>query len=206
MDPDEIEFVGEKEIIGIVPKFSSKHPVHLVSGDFGPFRAGFPLHVPLWLAIHLRKQGKCHIVPPHWMDVDILTEKKEQEKNDRYFTKMPSEHYMVEAKLIFSVAAEDVPHSEEIRTIIKDIYDIRMAKLRTAVDYIVSGEDEYSRLDNLTMMETQSVRPILPHTMDFLDRLKGFKKQKRPTTSSGSSVSASVSHPSTSNLSSTLYL
>jgi len=46
----------------------------------GPFKAGLPLHIPLWLAIHLRKQQKCRIVPPNWMDRDILEDKKEEEK------------------------------------------------------------------------------------------------------------------------------
>lgn len=39
-----------------------------------------PLLVPLWLAIHLRKQQKCRIVPPAWMERDILEEIKEAEK------------------------------------------------------------------------------------------------------------------------------
>jgi len=37
----------------------------------------------------------------------------------RFFTKMPSEHYMVEAHLLLGVAAEDIPHADEIRTILK---------------------------------------------------------------------------------------
>lgn len=37
----------------------------------------------------------------------------------RLFTKMPSEHYMVEAHLLLGVAAEDIPHADEIRTILK---------------------------------------------------------------------------------------
>jgi GINS complex subunit 2 len=30
--------------------------------------------------MHLRKQQKCRIVPPNWMDRDILEDKKEEEK------------------------------------------------------------------------------------------------------------------------------
>lgn len=37
----------------------------------------------------------------------------------RYFTKMPSEHYMVEGHMLLGVAAEDIPHADEIRTILK---------------------------------------------------------------------------------------
>lgn len=82
MDPSEIEFIGENCMIGIIPNFSFD-PIHLICGSFGPFRAGLPVHVPLWLGIHLRKQQKCRIVPPEWMDVDHLEDIKEEEKRSK---------------------------------------------------------------------------------------------------------------------------
>ncbi|KAI9575885.1 hypothetical protein GQX74_005657 [Glossina fuscipes] len=41
---------------------------------------------------------------------------------------MLSGHYMIEAQLIMNSAPDDVPHCEELRTIIKDIFDIRESK------------------------------------------------------------------------------
>lgn len=85
---------------------------------------------------------------------------------------MPSEHYMVEAKLILGTAPEDVPRFEEIRTAIKDIWDIRAAKLRTSMDDFIKGEGTYAKLDYLTTMEIHSVRPLLPHSLDMIARLE----------------------------------
>lgn len=85
---------------------------------------------------------------------------------------MPSEHYMVEAKLIFGTAPADVPRSEDIRTAIKDIWDIRAAKLRTSMDDFIKGEGTYAKLDHLTIMEIHSVRPLLPHSLDLIARLE----------------------------------
>lgn len=82
MDPSIIEFIGEKCVVGVVPNFSFE-PLHLISGSVGPFRAGMPTYVPLWLAIHLRKQQKCRIVPPNWMNLEFLEELKEQEKQSK---------------------------------------------------------------------------------------------------------------------------
>lgn len=82
MDIAQIEFMSEKTNVGIIPNFSND-ALHLISGGIGPFRAGHPVHVPLWVAIHLRKQQKCRIVPPIWMNVDDLTEIKEEEKSLR---------------------------------------------------------------------------------------------------------------------------
>lgn len=36
--------------------------------------------VPLWMAIHLRKQQKCRLIAPFWMDLERLEEIKENEK------------------------------------------------------------------------------------------------------------------------------
>lgn len=85
---------------------------------------------------------------------------------------MPNEHYMVEAKLILGVAAEDVPNSSEIKTIIKDIWDIRMSKLRTSMDALMKSGGSYGRLDHLTLMEINSVKPLLPSAMDDLHRIR----------------------------------
>lgn len=82
MDPEEIEFIGEKEYITMVPTFNS-NVVHLIGGDVGPFRASLPARVPLWMAINLKKQQKCKIVAPDWMEVEKLEDVKENEKNSR---------------------------------------------------------------------------------------------------------------------------
>lgn len=81
MDPDELEFMGENTMIGVIPNFQFD-PIHLISGTIGPFRAGLPVHVPLWLAMHMRQQQKCRVVPPEWMERDILEEIKETEKRE----------------------------------------------------------------------------------------------------------------------------
>lgn len=79
---------------------------------------------------------------------------------------------MIEAKLILGAAAEDIPHAAEIKTIIKDIWDIRMSKLRTSMDALMKSGGSYGRLDHLTMMEINSVKPLLPAAMDELYRIK----------------------------------
>lgn len=84
---------------------------------------------------------------------------------------MPSEHFMVEAKLILQCAPEDIIQAEEVRTAIKDIVDIRAAKLRTSMDDFIKGEGTYAKLDNLTIFEIHSVRPLLPYSLDLIDRL-----------------------------------
>ncbi|KAM3961304.1 DNA replication complex GINS protein PSF2-like protein [Aphomia sociella] len=190
MDPYEIEFIGENRIISIIPNFSYDK-IYLICGEFGPFRAGLPLNVPLWLAIMLKQKQKCRVVPPEWMEVDKLENIKEEEKRSRFFTKMPNPHYMVEAKLILGAAGDDIPNSSEIKTIIKDIWDIRMSKLRTSMDALMKSGGSYGRLDHLTMMEINSVKPLLPAAMDDLLRIQMMSKKTAPVNLNNSSFSQS---------------
>lgn len=83
---------------------------------------------------------------------------------------------MVEAKLVLNTAPEDVPQSDEIKTLIKDIWDIRCAKLRTTTDMFIKGEGEMVKLDNITIVELNTIRPFLPHAMDMLLRILNAKK------------------------------
>jgi len=54
---------------------------------------------------------------------------------------IPSTLYLV----VFS-AADDIPHADEVRTLIKDIWDLRIAKLRKSIDIMVSQQEVYARV------------------------------------------------------------
>lgn len=45
-----------------------------VQGDFGPFRPQIATQAPLWLAVALKKRGKCTIRAPEWMSVGEFEE------------------------------------------------------------------------------------------------------------------------------------
>lgn len=112
------------------------------------------------------------------MDVETLEAIKEAEKGSQSFTKMPSDHYMVETKLIIGETPEDVPRSEEIRTMIKDIFDIRMSKYRAFMDTYVRGESTQIKLDNLTQFEIHSCTPVFTHALDLIGRLKQVRERE----------------------------
>lgn len=47
-----------------------------------------------------------------------------------------------------------------------------MSKLRTSVDAFVKSEGVHARLDHLTAMEINGVRPLLPHALDQMLRIQ----------------------------------
>jgi GINS complex subunit 2 len=83
MDPSEVEFLGEKQLVSIVPNFTFGI-IHLISGPVGPFRAGLPVKVPIWLALNFKQQQKCRIIAQDWMDVDKLNDSIEAEKQSKF--------------------------------------------------------------------------------------------------------------------------
>lgn len=82
MDPAEVEFLAENQMVSIVPNFNFER-IYLISGDIGPFRAGLPVQVPIWMATNLRQRQKCRIIAPDWMDTEKLEQVKEEESQSR---------------------------------------------------------------------------------------------------------------------------
>nr|XP_032836136.1 DNA replication complex GINS protein PSF2 isoform X1 [Petromyzon marinus] len=145
MDPAEVEFLAEEETVTIIPNFSLDK-VYLIGGDLGPFDPGLPVRVPLWLAINLKQRQKCRIQAPEWMSVDRLEQLREEERAAQTFTPMPSPHYMELSKLLLNVAADDVPRADEIRALLRDLWDTRTAKLRLSADGFVSQQASHAQV------------------------------------------------------------
>lgn len=40
-------------------------------GHFGPFRPPLRAQVPLWLALMMKQNNKCNIMPPDWLTPGI---------------------------------------------------------------------------------------------------------------------------------------
>jgi hypothetical protein len=66
--------------------------------------------------VSLNQQTELHMTGPCGQ---LVAATKMYSPFHRFFTKMPSEHYMVEGHLLLGAAAEDIPHADEIRTILK---------------------------------------------------------------------------------------
>ncbi|KAL6478776.1 hypothetical protein MHYP_G00122090 [Metynnis hypsauchen] len=171
MDPLEVEFLAEKEMVKIIPNFSLDK-IYLIGGDLGPFNPGLPVDVPVWLALNLKQRQKCRIVPPDWMDADKLEEIREQERKEDTFTPIPSPYYMELTKLLLNHAADNIPKADEIRTLVKDIWDTRIAKLRLSADSFIGQQEAHARLDNLTLLEINTTRSFLLDSLNYMYKLR----------------------------------
>ncbi len=91
-----------------------------------------------------------------------------EEKASGTFTKMDSPHYMEVANMLLnklsgsrlndihdhfvppppwqSSAADDIPRADEIRALVKDLWDLRVAKLRRSMDHMITQQETYAKV------------------------------------------------------------
>ncbi|CAL9059410.1 unnamed protein product, partial [Musa banksii] len=170
--PPEVEFLAEDEKVEIIPKLSLGS-LHMICGDFGPFRPNIASEVPLWLAVALKERGKCDIRAPDWMSVDKLMQILEAERGSpREFQPLPF-HYIEISKLLFKHAHDNIQDIYMVRSLIEDIRDVRFHKVESGLQTI-SGRTHAVKLKNLSAMEVNIVRPFMIRT------LQAFYKHDSP--------------------------
>lgn len=160
---EEVEFLAEDEMIEIVPNMTMD-TLNLICGDFGPFLPQIATHVPLWLAVALKKRGKCTIRLPEWMSVDKLTDVLQTERDStREFQPLPF-HYVEISRLLFDHARDDIPDIYMVRSLIEDIRNVRFHKVESGLETI-SARTHAVKLKNLSAMEVNIVRPFVVRTL-----------------------------------------
>ena len=43
-------------------------------------------------------------------------------------------------------ATDDIPHADDVHTLVKDIWDLRVAKLRQSIDKFIKDQETYARV------------------------------------------------------------
>ncbi|KAM4833776.1 DNA replication complex GINS protein PSF2 [Thomomys bottae] len=171
MDAADVEFLAEKELVTIIPNFSLDK-IYLIGGDLGPFNPGLPVDVPLWLAVSLKQRQKCRVLPPSWMDEEQLEKLRDHERKEEMFTPVPSPYYMELTKLLLNHASDNIPKADAIRTLVKDLWDTRMAKLRVSADSFVQQQEAHAKLDNLTLLEINTSGAFLTQALNRMYKLR----------------------------------
>ncbi|KAJ7962127.1 DNA replication complex GINS protein PSF2 [Quillaja saponaria] len=169
---EELEFIAEDETIEIIPNLRME-PLNLLCGDFGPFFPQIPTQVPLWLAVALKKRGKCTIRPPEWMAVEKLTQVLEAERDSQEMSEQLPFHYVEISRLLFDLARDDIPDVYMVRSLIEDIRDVRFHKVETDLEAF-NGRTVAVKIKNLSAMEVNIVRPFIGRA------LQAFYKHDSP--------------------------
>lgn len=171
----ENEYLSEEIVVTIIPNIN--HPTFkFISGQFGPLLSGLPCSVPLWLAINLRKRGKCVIKIPDWLTVESLESLVKHERSQVNLGELPY-HYMEIAQLLLTHANEDFLQSERISALLQDIENIRMDRVRLGIvsiaETVYNGDSVVSTtINNVSAIELLSMKRYFLSSLDTFLWLK----------------------------------
>lgn len=170
----ENEFLAEQSLITIIPGVDQPK-FQFISGQFGPLTGGFPAVVPLWLAITLRKRGKCTIQVPDWMTVVALELRVQAERTQNTLSDLPF-HYMEIAQLLLTHAKDDISSPDRVSVLLQDIENIRMDRIKMGVmgvaDAVSKNRSVVSaNLNNASAMEILTMKRFFLSSMDTFYKL-----------------------------------
>ncbi|KAK7687529.1 DNA replication protein psf2 [Cerrena zonata] len=177
--PSEIKFIAENELITILPRYSMKK-IELIGTTIPALRGMRRERVPIWVALILKSQDKCNIVPPEWMNVAYLKEKYEDELKTPYrFSDLPS-NWIEVSKILLTKAADDLADpSHQLRSIIQDLREIRLVKSRRGLKELNESNIE---LLGLSLLEINELRPFVLTVMNKLRQLHDTVKPEDDST------------------------
>ncbi|KAI5955832.1 PSF2 [Candida jiufengensis] len=168
LTPTEISFLAENELITILPRYSMKK-IDLIGTRIPNLRAMRREKVPLWVALILKNQDKCNIVPPKWLNIAYLKEKYDDEvRKPTQFSDLPW-NWLEMSKIILTKASDDLQDStDEIRSIIQDLREVRLIKSRKGLKEL---NESNIQLNGLSLMEINEIRPFVLPVMNKLRQL-----------------------------------
>lgn len=123
----------------------------------------------LWVALILKSQGKCNIVPPDWFNYSYLKAKYDEEvKNPLKFSELPW-NWIELSKILLTKASDDLPDpSHQLRSIIQDLREIRLVKSKKGFNEL---NESNVMLTGLSLLEINEIRPFVLGVMNKLREL-----------------------------------
>jgi len=159
INASESDYISENYLIEITPNFHAEK-ISLVSGEYGPFKPNRITKIPLWLAVKYRNNNQCKIIIPSIYDNSYLNRVLESEKeNKTSLFDLPPNFFEI-SNILFNNAEDDFDDIKKTRCYVADIKTIRQNKINSMLKNI-KNDDLYLKLNGLTSMELEQIRPLL---------------------------------------------
>ena len=170
INPCESDYISENYLIEIIPNFHSEK-ISLVSGDYGPFKPNKIIKIPLWLAVKYRNNNQCKIIIPSIYENSYLNGVLESEKeNKNSLFDLPPNFFEI-SNILFNNAEDDFEDVKKTRCFVADIKTLRQNKINNMLKNI-KNEDLYLKLNGLTSIELEQIRPLLKNIFPFRLQIK----------------------------------
>ena len=171
INASESDYISENYLIEIIPSFHSEK-ISLVSGEYGPFKPNKIIKLPLWLAVKFRNNNQCKIIIPSIYENSYLNSVLESEKeNKNSLFDLPPNFFEI-SNILFNNAEDDFDDIKKTRCFVADIKTLRQNKINNMLKNI-KNEDLYLKLNGLTSIELEQIRPLLKNIFPFRLKIKG---------------------------------
>eukprot|EP00980_Cylindrotheca_fusiformis_P006659 scaffold1390_cov138-Cylindrotheca_fusiformis.AAC.62 len=176
-------FCAENYVVTIVPSFSYNKSLPLLSSQkqdsVGPFIAGMPVQVPLWMAKVLRQRQLAQINIPEWLAPENLTVILKEEKENTVLTNaLPFYYYEIARSLQWAM------ESKSIMILLQDLTNVRVDKLRKQFHDLSKEDLEDKELSVISVgggiasIELNTVGPFLQRAFSDHGYLTSQSTQK----------------------------
>lgn len=153
--------------------------------------------VPLWLATMLRRRKLAKIVPPGWMDVDVLREVLRFERDLReqsFSANLPFRHAEISRAILSACRAgsgtgsaagdaggdSEIPNADQVKLLLEDIASVRMDKIRRNVHQLSASTLKQPRrtesiidVTNIGSLEMHAIKPFVAESFRLHRELSG---------------------------------
>ncbi|KAL7664754.1 DNA replication complex GINS protein PSF2 [[Candida] zeylanoides] len=166
--PSESTFLAENEPITVLPRYSMPK-LELVGVKVPALRAMRRQALPLWVALILKSQDKCNIVPPDWLTVAHLKARYDDElAQPTRFSTLPW-HWLETSKILLARAPDDLADpTAQLKSVIQDLREVRLVKSRRGLHEL---NESNIQLDGLSLLEINELRPFVLGVMNKLRQL-----------------------------------
>ncbi|QSZ32534.1 hypothetical protein DSL72_002112 [Monilinia vaccinii-corymbosi] len=204
LTPMEVAFVCEMEMVTVVPR-QRLESLDLLGGKTPSLRPPHHAALPLWLALLLKRQRRANILPPPWLHPQSLDRilKKETEKPEEFSQPPPLDprtpstlsppflpsntadslpdylpyHWIDMGEILLEAASDDIQDPDRVRELLRDLREVRMAKMRSSTLAVEGGG--LTSLRGVGAMEVSEGRGFITGVMDGLRKLGASREVSR---------------------------
>ncbi|CAF9918169.1 MAG: DNA replication protein psf2 [Alectoria fallacina] len=201
LTPPETAFMCEMEMVTIIPR-QRLEGLELLGGPIPPLNPPYRTALPLWLALLLKRQRRANILPPPWLSPPSLLSILDIEKSTPSFSPPPPlsphtttsppflpsatsnappdalpYHWLELGEMLLEAASDDIAEPDNVRRVMRDLREVRMAKMRAGVGVLEGGREV--NMNGVGGMEVAEGRTFIGGVVDGLRKIGASKEMSR---------------------------
>ncbi|KAK3171274.1 DNA replication protein psf2 [Lepraria neglecta] len=201
LTPPETAFLCEMEMVTVIPR-QRLEGLNLLGGPTPPLHPPHRTPLPFWLALLLKRQRRANILPPPWLSPPSLSSILDLEKKTPSFSPPPPlpahtttsppflpsatadappdalpYHWLELGEMLLEAASDDIPEPDNVRRLMRDLREVRMAKMRAGVNVLEGGREV--NLNGVGGMEVSEGRAFIGGVVDGLRKIGASKEMSR---------------------------